>query len=516
VCRETVPSAGVNRAWLLAFAAALVAWALLVLRFDFVCDDAYIAFRYSRHLAEGHGLVFNLGESPPVEGYTNLLWVLWLALFERLGVDVTLAARATSIACGAVLLAVTTHVAVRRFSLALPAAIALALFLACLPPMAMWSTGGLETMAFALAVFAVWERLAGDPDRPRGVQAGICALAAALLRADGALWAAMAIAAAAAARPTERARELRRALLVALAILAAGEAAHLAWRHAVHGEWIPNTARVKAGFSAMRLERGLNYVVAFGLEVLPFLLLPLAAVFRRGLARQAAIFLALAVGYAVFVGGDFMPMGRFLVPAMPFLALILAELAASTRGGVALAGACAVLAILPGFDVHLVPLAVRERFHFRWNQEEPESEVAMWRGMRDRARQWELLGRALAARTEPGDSIVLGNIGAVGYFTELVIFDPFGLVDPEVARRETPPVRASPGHDKRVPFEFFFPRHPTFLSAWLAPADAAPDAALPPAWIAWVREGRAELVRWPLAGDARFPPGVELRALRFR
>ncbi len=27
-----------------------------------VCDDAFISFRYARNLVEGHGLVFNVGE----------------------------------------------------------------------------------------------------------------------------------------------------------------------------------------------------------------------------------------------------------------------------------------------------------------------------------------------------------------------------------------------------------------------------------------------------------------------
>lgn len=44
----------------------------------FLTDDAFISFRYVRNLLEGHGLVFNRGER--VEGYSNFLWVLELAL----------------------------------------------------------------------------------------------------------------------------------------------------------------------------------------------------------------------------------------------------------------------------------------------------------------------------------------------------------------------------------------------------------------------------------------------------
>ena len=43
----------------------------------FLCDDAFISFRYVRNLLEGHGLVFNPGEY--VEGYSSFLWVLELS-----------------------------------------------------------------------------------------------------------------------------------------------------------------------------------------------------------------------------------------------------------------------------------------------------------------------------------------------------------------------------------------------------------------------------------------------------
>src|SRR5205814_6568539 len=59
----------------------VVATLLLVphaLLFDFVNDDAYISFVYSRNLAEHGQLVFNLGDY--VEGYTNFLWTLLIGL----------------------------------------------------------------------------------------------------------------------------------------------------------------------------------------------------------------------------------------------------------------------------------------------------------------------------------------------------------------------------------------------------------------------------------------------------
>ncbi|HEX5503297.1 MAG TPA: hypothetical protein VFW96_11795, partial [Thermomicrobiales bacterium] len=48
-------------------------------------DDAMVSMRYARNLAAGHGLVWNAGQQP-VEGYTNLLWTLWLAVLHLLPV----------------------------------------------------------------------------------------------------------------------------------------------------------------------------------------------------------------------------------------------------------------------------------------------------------------------------------------------------------------------------------------------------------------------------------------------
>ena len=53
-----------------------------------VCDDAFISFRYANNLSEGSGLVYNPNEF--VEGYTNFSWTLLMSLPLLWGVDVLL------------------------------------------------------------------------------------------------------------------------------------------------------------------------------------------------------------------------------------------------------------------------------------------------------------------------------------------------------------------------------------------------------------------------------------------
>jgi hypothetical protein len=66
--------------------ALLIAAANLVHFAPFITDDAFISLRYSRHLAEGHGIAWNVGEAP-VEGYSNFLHIVLGAIATRLDVS---------------------------------------------------------------------------------------------------------------------------------------------------------------------------------------------------------------------------------------------------------------------------------------------------------------------------------------------------------------------------------------------------------------------------------------------
>ena len=63
-------------------------------------DDAFISFRYAKNWSEGHGLVYNVGEW--VEGYTNLLWTLWIGMGMRVGWQPEWFAHASSLSAFAV------------------------------------------------------------------------------------------------------------------------------------------------------------------------------------------------------------------------------------------------------------------------------------------------------------------------------------------------------------------------------------------------------------------------------
>lgn len=56
------------------------------LRYFTLFDDPMISMQYAKNLANGHGLVWNPG-GPRVEGYTNFLWVVYMALWHLLSIS---------------------------------------------------------------------------------------------------------------------------------------------------------------------------------------------------------------------------------------------------------------------------------------------------------------------------------------------------------------------------------------------------------------------------------------------
>src|SRR3990172_8179623 len=51
-------------------------------------DDAMISMQYAKNLAQGHGLVWNVGERP-IEGYSNPLWVFLMAGIHLFPIAIT-------------------------------------------------------------------------------------------------------------------------------------------------------------------------------------------------------------------------------------------------------------------------------------------------------------------------------------------------------------------------------------------------------------------------------------------
>ncbi len=513
---------------LAALAALLALHGVLVRRFAFRVDDAFISFRYARHWAEGEGLRYHAGAEPPVEGFSNFLWVALLALARRLGFDDLpatadfLSVAASLILVAAVYVALRVRLAVER----LPAWLGSAT-LAAAAPAFVWATGGLETAAFALtfalSAFLALEVAAGGSPR-LGFCGGLASLALALLRVEGLLWVgALGVLALLAAGGSRRLDARSAAAWLAPVVI--GYAALLVFRRATFEAWLPNTVVAKAGLSTAALARGLEQTTSFALTFPLALALAFAggATWWRGTTRRHA-WARMAFGsgaallaYHVLCGGDWMPFFRFLVPCWPFAAVLAALFFARLPRLVAipLGAGATLLAAAPAFGWVPSPQAWRTAVYFRAFEAGYETEAARWRKAVDNGELFTAIGRALGAVAAPGDSIALGAIGAIGYYSGLRVHDRNGLVDREVASRELEAsALGTAGHDKRVPWSFFAERAPTFYEVTLFDPSQTPFPTAARAFASRIFARDPELARHCVAEMRMVPAGVLAEAPR--
>ncbi len=309
-------------------------------------DDAAISLTYARNLATGHGLVWMAGQHP-VEGYSNLLWTLWMTVIEltkpsdaMVGLWVMLS--------GAVLLAATVYVITRIARRLAPGSRAAPLLsglaVACYYSLDSWTLVGMETGLMALllsgAVLCALRVCDRNQPAPRddvlSLGAGVLLALAVLTRDDG-LIVAVAVAGFVVLRSRQR---LKATALVGTPVLVA-EVGHLAYRLATYGYPAPNTYYLKiAGIPlTTRVDRGF-VVIAQNVSMQLVVPLVLAAAYfvlvRRngGRAVPGSGLLLTIVGlqslYVIYVGGDSYDTtfsDRLLVPVAPFL-FVLAVLGA--------------------------------------------------------------------------------------------------------------------------------------------------------------------------------------------
>jgi hypothetical protein len=208
-------------------AAAAIVLVVHSLAYNFVTDDAYISFVYSRNFAEHGELSFNLGA--PVEGYTNFLWTVLLGALMVVGIPPELSSRVLGTACAIVTLYLVTRIMERVLAPGgQPAGAASgttsgtasgttsgasgeapgdaprgaawagvpALLLASSSGFACWSSGGLETQLFTMlvtgALAAVVEAADAAERRRRALRrAGALLALASMTRPEGPLVAAV-------------------------------------------------------------------------------------------------------------------------------------------------------------------------------------------------------------------------------------------------------------------------------------------------------------------------------------
>ena len=453
----------------IAAATGLVLVAVFAVHFiNYAPDDVWISLRYAQNLASGQGLTFNPGER--VEGYSNFLWVLLNAAIAASATPYQLTLAAKLIGVVSSLLAVLL-IAWAAWKLPMEpeakpywGAAALGFGLYGFP--AFWAATGMETGFYTLLVTGAIVAHLGLIQCRCLITATLSALlclAVALTRPEGILFfVAMLLTLGILLFRTRQRPTLD--LLLYAGIVIVGYGAFLLWRHAYFGQWLPNTFYAKAGGGAAKYAEGARYLLLNLPRLLwsnPVLALAFALPFLDWKNLKAPVLLAggwvgLQALFAFYAGGDWMEGARFLVPAMPAMAL----LAPVALGRVLQAGLPTQKAFANKTAATVLILAVCgcAAIHL-YQAKQVRHDVSGFRTY-DGAQYFKPDHFAVAQWLEKNgsrtDLVALGEAGLIPFLTGQRALDLFGLMDPYLAR--LPGLR----HQKFDP-GYVFDRHPRFI-----------------------------------------------------
>ena len=467
-----------RRAWIFVVVACLI----LVVHQGFyyrdlgadAVDDAYISFRYAQNLVTGNGLVFNPGER--VEGYTNFLWTIMLALFMRLGMDPS----PVAIVLGVVFSTATlwlVYLFSKVASLKSPAVPVIAtVCLALDGSFALWAVSGMETSMFAFLVLAaltsyVWEWEKGKP----GLLSGALIALAAMTRPEGVLVLVVIVIHQAVARLVMKRQLLSAADIARVGVFLAVYLPYFLWRYYYYGFLLPNTfyAKVTVRDSVAQHTRGLRHVAAFGRLHLGWLgpLLILVPVLKRRFSFWLTGLLAVAlayVAYIVYVGGDW-SVGRFFVPILPLAYILVAtglvEAYESLRAWVGrLTSSRTALtflkyAALVCLTLGCVALVSSSSLH-------GEHELFVTRFQAARATHARVAMGKWLQENLPADTFIgVDAAGQIPYYAGLTTLDMFGVNDVHTAHLQVEDMgQGLPGHEK-FDFDYIMWRGPDLIIA---------------------------------------------------
>lgn len=469
--------------------ATVVAWLI-----GHTQDDAWITFRYSKHLAEGFGPVYNPGEY--VEGYTNFLWMLLMAAGFLFGQDPVTA----SWVLGILFLAANLWLSWRLFRFALGDVVPAFWLLLCLATnytLLSFGTSGLETAMngfLVTAAFYLYFRFREAPERTRlllwlGIVMGLLLLS----RPDNLLFVLL-IAGFLLRERLVRGREWW-ALLLPLVLLVLP---WLVWKWSYYGAILPNTFHAKAG--SLQIGRGMLYVgtfvLVFGLFIPPLLgLRHVGKLFLRDLTLTLT--LTLWISYLIIVGGDFMAF-RMWVPVLPVLYLWLGKwiYEAIPKPNIRRLAIALLLLVNAG---HFALLRQQVYFGFVFPAHSAAASGAERLSFADQ-------GKALD-RLFPADDSLRFAIGTAGAFPYHAFQHHFTDLHGLTHRAETRAIGLGPGHDRMITLEGLEARKVNLLVLRCDPADQGP---LPK------RFSEDYTLRQVFVPQSRVTRGDSLTLLRFR
>ena len=438
-------------------------------RFFTLFDDAMISMRYAKNLANGYGLVWNPG-GERVEGYTNPLWVFFMALFHLLPLSESKISLPIQLSGMGFLL--INLFCVKKIADFLSkgdrfASLTAVFLTAFYYPLIFWSLRGMEVSVLVCIVnLSIWLALrsvhAGRPSMVMYLILGI----ATLVRPDLIVTAISILVYVLVVDPRNR----RGNAVLGFTVLFSFVLLQTAFRLTYFGEFLPNTYYLKmTGYPALlRISRGLIVTPKFLCTMIPLVLLaPFVYGFLRRNSQALLLFWIFSTQmlYSIYVGGDAWELwgrsNRYVVIAVPALFILLGcTLAEMRRLFSDSEYSNAIPLSEKGVTLSAIALVLGAQLSF--NAIPSTGEL----------REWLLLDRPYMADadqgsaetalmlkriTTPDATIAVTSSGVLPYFSDRTAIDLLGKNDKKIARQKMRQL----SDDSKVLYKYraFYPGH---------------------------------------------------------
>lgn len=452
-----------------------------------VAEDAYVSFRFANNLANGEGFVWNSGERP-VEGYTNFLWVVIMAVITKIGLGVEAWSQILGIAASilafyyvyslSMLIDEGKHSFINFIAVAL---------MAISGPIATWASSGMETNLFMLFIIMSFYYFFRDEKNKRlTITSGIYVLFASLTRPEGVMVFVI-LSAYYIGKNFRRNNWLRidKNFLKWLLVFLVPGLIYFLWRYTYYGFLLPNTFYAKVGGTIYQVKRGFNYIFCYFkiflvpvLFLLPIFITTLTKNSKKNAAKMSHwIPLLLTVlaylMYVVYIGGDYMAMFRFIVPIIPLIYLLIQELfrigyhsgRGVQRANISLLVVLSLFVIIPSVDPGLL-----KQLKFPGWMLEYYAKPSFMHGYKEgvEIERWHsnrlvVIGKFFKIYAKPGESLLTNAVGAISFYSGIKIYDTSGIVDTHIAHIHNPDMgKGFPGHEKGD-YEYLLKKRPTYI-----------------------------------------------------
>jgi hypothetical protein len=424
-------------------------------------DDAMITMRYANNFANGFGIVWNIGESP-IQGFTNLGWMLYLSLIHLLPVDsskISLLVMSSSIVILILLVSIIYKLTFYLSNSSKKTALVAAIITAFYFPLIFWSLRGMEVGLITLLIFlsALYAfKLENKSNTKYAFILGSLILLAIVVRFDSIIQIGLILLYL--FLTTLKSKNYIINLIPAV-FFVIGIAGLLLFQYIYFGDPLPNTYYLKVS-NIPAIEKallGLDVFFDYGVrEILPLFLITVGGVIYYKELQNKKIYLLLSmfsiqVVYSIYVGGDYAEpynrpqvdaVNRFVTQGMPALFIVFSIVIIKTiedllalknrtqkeiSNSKALIIAASTLLVLSA-----------ESWYKNELDGAPLLKWDIWRAT---------LGVHIKNNTSDTASIAVHAAGQIPYYSERKTIDLLGKSDPHVARIP-PATKFRPGHNK--------------------------------------------------------------------